>query len=131
MAAYGDGIDINMVAGATLGSAQFKGVVLSTTRERGVVLPNTTAVYGTFIGVLQNKPAAVGDAAKVRVLGESKFLAKNTTMAYGERVYCSTDGFATILTTDTEWPVGWVVAGSSGSTGRALTVLLNPQQSST
>ena len=123
MASEGQQIRLNMVAAATLGSAQYKGVVMSATRERGVLLPNTTSVLGQFVGVLQNAPAAVGDAAVVAIAGETKMVTSNTTIAYGQTAHCSTAGWAIPTSTDAQ-RVGWVVAGTSGTTGRTISVVL-------
>jgi hypothetical protein len=101
-----------LVAGATLGSAQFKGMILNSSGD--VILANTTSVVGTFIGILQNKPKAAGDAASVAYLGESKFKVASSTMAKGEFVACSTVGVGVALSTDANQIVGRIIAGSSG-----------------
>lgn len=111
-----------LVAGATLGSAQYKGVILSSTG--GVIIPNTTSVIGTCIGILQNKPAAAGDAATVAFGGLSKFVMAASTRSVGDWIACSTAGLGVIPSTDAT-RIGRIVAGSSGAVNRVVTVALS------
>lgn len=74
------------------------------------------------IGVLQNKPTE-GQAASIHGTGISKVKAAGSTVAKGDLVASSSVGYAVALGAG-DYAVGRVIEGSSGSTGRVLTVLL-------
>lgn len=83
------------------------------------------AAGGTVFGVLQNKPEAAGVAASVMINGLSKVKAAGSTVAAGDVVAASTAGRA-IAVGAGNYAVGRVIAGSSGSTDRILTVDITP-----
>jgi len=66
------------------GSGQFLVVTLSTTVDRTVQLPSTTALadFGKGYGICQNKPRP-GDAVDVGIFGLSKAVAGTTTWVRG------------------------------------------------
>lgn len=76
----------------------------------------------SVLGVLQNKP---GDdkAATIMIDGVSKVLAHGSTVSAGDIIACSTAGMVKALEVG-DYAVGRVISGSSGSTGRVLTVVL-------
>jgi hypothetical protein len=83
------------------------------------------AAGASIAGVLQNAPQYVGEAATVMVSGVSKVVAPGSTVSVGDVVAASSVGRAVALSGGA-YAVGRVISGSSGSTGRYLTVLLSP-----
>lgn len=83
------------------------------------------AVGTAIFGVLQNKPTVSGDACTIMVSGISKVEAPGSTVAMGDTVSASSVGRAIALGAG-HYAVGQVISGSSGSTGRYLTVNLSP-----
>lgn len=79
---------------------------------------------GTIFGVLQNKPTA-GQAASVMINGLSKVLCGASTLSAGDLVSTTTGGRA-VAVAATEYAVGRIVFGSSGSTDRVITVAIEP-----
>lgn len=74
------------------------------------------------LGVLQNKPS--GDqAASVMLDGVSKVYAAGSTLAAGDLCASDSSGRAVPVAAG-DYAVGRVISGSSGSTGRILTVAL-------
>jgi hypothetical protein len=110
---------ITLPAGSTT-LAQFTFVTVNSSGF--AVLP---AAGASIAGVLQNVPTLVGEAATVMVSGVSKVVAPGSTVKVGDVVAASSVGFAAALAGG-DYAVGRVVSGSSGSTGRYLTVLLSP-----
>jgi len=80
-------LDITFIAGEDLSSNQYYAVYLSA--DQTVSLCTTAHVDA--IGILQNAPKS-GEAATVRVLGTTKVVSGETTIAVGKRVYVGTDG---------------------------------------
>lgn len=74
-------------------------------------------------GVLQNAPEVVNDACTIFGAGISKVEAAGSTVAVGDLVAASSIGRAVAVGSG-NYAVGRVVLGSSGSTGRYLTVRL-------
>jgi len=73
-----DTLDISLLAAGDLSSYQYRFVKLSA--------DNTVDVCGNgeqAIGVLQNKPTAAGQAARVRVFGVSRVAAHDNSLTYG------------------------------------------------
>ncbi len=71
-------------------------------------------------GVLQNKPTE-DQAGTVMINGVSKILTDATTMSVGDLVATSTAGYAVDVAA-TDYAIGRIVKGTSGSTGRILSV---------
>lgn len=91
--------DQTFEAGADLSTKQYLGVVLS---SDGQIDPATAGA--PCIGVLQNKPAAAGRAASVRVLGITRMVAGGVINP-GDRVTTDADGkavAASLAVTDTQ-----------------------------
>jgi Uncharacterized conserved protein (DUF2190) len=110
---------VTVPAGSTT-LVQFTFVTLSTS-GRAVVASNGASVFG----VLQNKPTLTGQAASVMINGVSKVLAHGSTVAAGDLISASSVGYVAALSAG-DYAVGRVVSGSSGSTGRVLTVAIEP-----
>lgn len=108
---------ITLEASTDLSSYQYRFVV-----SNGDGTCNLAGDGAAVTGVLQNKPTA-GQAASVVVDGVSKVKAAGSTVAAGDLVASSTVGLAVAVAAG-DYTVGRVLAGSSGSTGRVLTVLL-------
>lgn len=83
------------------------------------------AAGAAVVGVMQTKPAAAGDAVSVMVSGISKVEAAGSTVSNGDLVAASSIGRVAAPGAG-GYTVGRVVGGSSGSTGRLLSVLLQP-----
>lgn len=75
------------------------------------------------VGVLQNKPSLTGEACTIMVDGVSKVKAAGSTVATGDLIASSSVGLA-VTPGAGDYTLGRVIGGSSGSTGRVLTVLL-------
>jgi hypothetical protein len=97
---------------------QYRFVQLDANGE--LIAPTTE---GHVIGVLQNKPTYDGEAGTVMINGITKVQAAGSTIATGDPVGASTNGMAAAPSTDF-LSRGRVVRGSSGSTGRILSVQL-------
>jgi hypothetical protein len=81
------------------------------------------AAGGAVVGVMTNKPKLDGQAATVVNDGIVKVEAAGNTVGLGDLVSASSLGRVIAATTDGK-TVGAVVNGSSGSTGRILSILL-------
>lgn len=113
------GHSITLEASTDLRNHQYKFVVANG--------DGTVALAGDGVavtGVLQNKPNT-GQAASIMVDGVSKVKAHGSTVAAGDVIASSTVGMVSALGSG-DYAVGRVIGGSSGSTGRVLTVLLQP-----
>jgi hypothetical protein len=90
-------LDITLVCGATtLAAQQYHFITLSTD---GTAIVDSAG--GVSVGILQNAPA-VGEAARVRVLGTSK-LVMNTSVDEGVLIKSITGGAGTPVTTDKDF----------------------------
>lgn len=99
---------------------QFRFVTINGSGE--AALP---AAGASVVGVMQTKPVAAGDAVSVMVSGISKVEAAGSTVGTGDTIAASSIGRVAALSGGA-YAVGRVVQGSSGSTGRLLSVLLQP-----
>lgn len=119
-------------AGEDLSAAQYKfvkfdGTVGDTGCPRVIVCTGAT---DRPAGVLQDDPAAVGRAARVCVLGETKVQA-DASIAVGNLIGTSADGQADVKvpgTDTTEYIVGHVTiaAGAAGRIASAWVNCINP-----
>ena len=90
MATQQDGPEITLEARGDLSTKQFYLVYVDTSGQVGLWIdPDDPAACG--IGVLQNKPTAAGQPAKVRVSGVAKAIG-GATVAAGKKVTCDTAG---------------------------------------
>lgn len=110
---------VTLEASTDLSARQFHAVVINSAGM--AALP---AVGVPIYGVLQNKPIE-GEAGTVMVSGITKMFAAGSTLAVGDLVAASSRGRA-IPAGAGNYAIGQVVFGSSGSTGRILSVALLP-----
>ena len=92
----------------------------------GVILAASTADT-KFIGIAQNgnDSTTAGEAINVMINGVSKLVATGTTMSSGDAFAVAATGKAIPLAGNATQK-GVIVAGTSGSADRVLTVLINP-----
>ena len=108
---------VTLAASTDLTGAQYTFVDVGT--DGRLIAPTTG---GAVYGILQNKPLE-DQAGTVMLNGISKLLTDATTMSVGDLVATSTAGYGVAPTTANEdQVVGRVVGGTSGSTGRKLSV---------
>jgi hypothetical protein len=124
--AWTEGANIqSFTAGATFSTADlYKFVVVASSQDRTVVLPNTTGnilPVGTLYGRTSTTSAAGSQAVPVAVSGAVKVNMAASTLAAGQFVASSTAGLGIAPTTDA-YTIGPIVAGSSGAAGRINTV---------
>jgi hypothetical protein len=111
---------ITLPASTDLSGAQYRFVTAGT--DGRAALPANGA---SVLGVLQNKPTE-DQAASIMVSGVSKVeCTVASTVATGDLVQSSSIGGAIALAAG-GYAVGRVLDGSSGSTGRIFTVMLQP-----
>ena len=112
--------DMTFVAGANLASSQYRFVTLD-------AAANTVKVCGTSdrpLGVLQNKPAAADDVARVRMIGISKVKC-GAALNESDFIASNGEGFGTATTLDTAYYVGRVLVATGGS-GELGEIMVNP-----
>lgn len=110
---------ITLQASTDLSSYQYRFVTVDA-NGRAALAGNGVSI----LGVLQNKPSD-DQAASIMIDGVSKVKAAGSTVAAGDLVTSSSVGLAAAAAGG-EYVVGRVLLGSSGSTGRMLTVALSP-----
>jgi hypothetical protein len=117
-----DTLDVSLLAAADLSSYQYCMVKLTA--------DNTVNVCGAgelAIGVLQNKPTASGQAARVRVFGVSRILADGAGFAVGNRIGSGVAGVGTAMSSNKDVFIGIALDSPAASTYGS--VLLTGQQS--
>ena len=104
------GLDITLAASADLSSYQYYFVELSANDTVSVC----NALTDRPIGVLQNKPAAAGRPAVVRVVGYTK-VSSDAGLTYGNVIGTSADGQADAkaVTDTTQYVCGQVIKGTT------------------
>lgn len=110
---------VTLEASTDLSAYQYRFVTIDA-NGKAALAGDGVPVYG----VLQNKPSG-GQAASVMINGLTKIITDASTMSAGDLVASSSVGMAAAPGAG-EYTVGRVVYGSSGSTGRVLTVALEP-----
>ena len=114
-----DTLDISLKAAADLSSYQYCFVK--------VTADNTVNVAGDgeqAIGILQNKPTAANQAARVRVMGASRIVA-GETIAFGNKVGSGLLGVGAVETLDKAYYNGICIEGSgTWAATEVATVLL-------
>lgn len=106
--------DLPFKAGADLSDGQFKAVTLSADDTIGY----PTAV-DHILGVLQNKPAAAGRGAEVRIAGKTKVKAGGT-IAAGESLRVAASGWFTKCTSGGSPDALCIKGAASGYVGEAV-----------
>jgi len=97
----------SLKAAADLSSYQYHGVYLSAQDTVNL----STSSGGECIGILQNKPAAAGHSAQVRIHGVSQGIF-GATVAAGARVMCDTGGHFITATTGLKY-IGRAIEGGA------------------
>lgn len=120
-------IVISLPAGGNLSTKQFYFMKMSGTGQQ---VTTCTAATDIPVGVLQNKPAAAGRAAKLVVCGPTKISA-DAALTVGTLIGTSADGQAdpkTAGTDTTEYICGQVIelAGAAGDIVEAIINCINP-----
>jgi len=111
---------ITLEASTDLSSYQFRFVGVDSNGKAALAITSTGDA--DVLGILQNKPTA-GQAASIMIDGVSKIVAAGSTLSAGDLVTNSTAGYATVHSAG-DMIRGRVLFGSSGSTGRVLTMVL-------
>jgi len=114
------GRTITLEASTDLSAYQFRFVGVDSAGKAALAITSTGDA--DVLGILQNKPTA-GQAASIMIDGVSKIVAAGSTMSAGDLVTNSTAGLAAVHSAG-DMIRGRVLFGSSGSTGRVLTMVL-------
>lgn len=114
------GKSITLEASTDLSAAQFHFVGVDGDGKAQLSILSTGD--GDVLGILQNKPTE-GQASSIMIDGVSKVYAAGSTLAAGDLVGNTTAGRAGVRTAGDSIR-GTVLFGSSGSTGRILTMVL-------
>lgn len=116
------GQTITLVSGSTA-VGQFLAVGVDAS---GVILAASTADT-KFVGIAQNgnDSTTAGEAINVMINGVSKLVATGTTMSAGDAFAVAATGKAIPLAGNATQK-GVIIAGTSGTANRVLTVLINP-----
>ena len=106
---------------ATTGLAQYRLVVAGAS---GAAYPTTGApVAGVLVSSGTTASTASGQYCAVQTMGIAKVEAAGTTMSAGDPVVTDSSGRAAVAGAG-DYRIGTVIDGSSGSTGRVLSVQL-------
>lgn len=116
------GFSFTLPASTGVLNTQFRMVTINASGEAAF-----PAAGAAIVGCMTNKPTLSGQAATIVNDGIVKIEAAGSTVATGDLVAASSIG-RVILGTTNNTIVGRVVSGSSGSTGRILSVLLSGGQ---
>ena len=114
------GRTITLEASTDLSAAQFHWVGVDADGKAELAILSTGT--GDVLGILQNKPIE-GQASSIMIDGVSKISAVGSTLAAGDLVGNSTAGQANVVAAG-DMIRGQVLFGSSGGTGRILTVVI-------
>lgn len=98
---------------------QFRFVALDANGEAIAPAGSTAPIFG----VLQNKPDRDTAAATIMIDGVSKVQAAGSTVGTGDAIAASTAGMV-VAWASGDYRVGQVIEGTSGTTGRLLSVVL-------
>ena len=118
MAVTQEGIDITMPAAADLSAQQFRAMIVDTNGQA-----TTSAALGKVIGILQNKPAAAGRGARIRISGTSK-LQGGAALAEQDYVASNAQGFGTAAASLND-EVFAIVLTQTGGSGDITDVLIH------
>lgn len=121
------GRTITLAASTDLSAAQFHFVGVDSAGQAQLSILSTGD--GDVLGILQNKPTE-GQAASIMIDGVSKVYAAGSVLAAGDLVGNTTAGRAGVRTAG-DHVRGQVLFGSSGSTGRILTMVIGARDGTT
>lgn len=120
--AYGGGqyTDITLPASADLSSHQYKFITVDA-NGRGTIC---TAATNPIIGILQNKPSAQDEPARIRVQGISKIYG-GAALNEGDMVASNLQGFGTAAAAgQVAVQVGGICLAATGGSGEYADVLV-------
>lgn len=117
MAVTQEGIDITVPAAADLSGVQFRAMIIDTNGQG-----TTSGANGKVIGILQNKPAAAGRAAQIRIVGVSK-LQGGAAFAEQDYIASNAQGFGTAAASLNDEVFAQALTQSGGS-GDIMDVLI-------
>ena len=122
-----DTLDITMLAARDLSSYQYCFVKVSADNT----VDYATAGTDKILGILQNKPAAAGDSARVRVFGVSRLVCVDTSVSYGDWVTATDNasykGQGVATTTGKDVVPGFCLQGADTAHEVAVVMLSGPQ----
>lgn len=118
MAVQQDGIDITLPAAADLSTRQYHAVAIDTNGRAAL-----SGSAGNVVGILQNKPSALGQAARVRIVGVSKHRG-GAALGEGDRLQSNAQGFGTAAA-GTGDEIFAVVLTATGGSGDITDVMLD------
>jgi hypothetical protein len=113
-----DTLDISLLAAGNLSTYQYRFVKLSAN--------NTVTICGNTeqaLGVLQNKPSAAGEAARVRIFGVSRLAAHDNSLTYGVLVGSQAVGRGVAVSADKAMFHGVVLYGATAQDELASVLL--------
>lgn len=114
-----------LIAGATFGNADLYKFVSINSSGHAVIGPTTASgAVGTLLGVTSTAGAGVEPVTIGALLGKGSVRLAGSTRAAGQTIAGSSDGYGIAPSTD-QAILGTIVAGSSGSTGRVVTVVFH------
>ena len=116
-----------MIAESTFASSDlYKFVTIEATGRVAIGASTGGQVYGTLLSQTYSTSTGANEAVTVGLLsGKGKVYMAGTTDAAGNQVAASSKGFGIAPTTNAA-SLGIIVDGSSGSTGRIVTVAFGP-----
>ena len=118
MAVTQEGMDITLPAAGDLSAKQYYAMIVDTTGRA-----TTSAALGKVIGILQNKPAAAGRPARLRIAGVSK-LVGGAALAEQDYVASNAQGFGTAAASLND-EVFSVVLTQTGGSGDVADILIH------
>jgi hypothetical protein len=121
---YGGAINVQLIAGATFNKGDLYKFIAINSSGHAVIGPST--ISGNIFGILNSVTASTLDAgvepvAVSLLVGKTPLRMAGSTLSAGNLVAASSNGYGTAATTDAA-ALGVIVDGSSGSTGRIVTV---------
>ena len=124
MAVNEGNVGFSLVAGATFANTDLGKFIAVNSSGHAVIGPSTAA--GSLVGTLDSITATTAGAGTEPVtilpfVGKSPVFMAGSTRAAGQTVAASSNGMGIAPTTDSA-ALGIIVVGSSGTTGRLLTV---------
>lgn len=128
MAVDYDPVKFSAVAGATFSTSDlYKGVTIDSSGHavlyhNGAGTTGGKGVAGTLYSVTSTTDSAGSEAVTIAQSGVLKGFMSGSTLAAGDLVTFSTDDSHLVAATTNE-PFGQILAGSSGSTGRIVSVI--------
>lgn len=121
MAFEEDVLDVSLLADGDLSTYQYHFVKLTAAGTVGIV---SHATNDYPLGVLQNKPSAAGEVARVRVMGVSRVMTGVGGLAFSNKVGSDASGHGIAKATDTYKFLG--ESTDSTAAGVLGTVILHP-----